>query len=411
MNQSMDELPLIRNLQAFPANEQGRQLFLLKDPEGYAPLQATISQEVLFICQHLDGQSTRQNLCQAYQSQFRQDLSQEQLRDILEFLDENYFLETSRFESRRKSIDALFYDSPLRPYVCFDPETVDSIRQTLDENFTKAGYVPATEIKAEPESLLGIIAPHIDFDRGSKVYGSAYGRLFSQFDGDRIIILGTNHQEGDSHFITTAKSFDTPFGVMQTDAQAVREIADRIDGDTFADEIAHRNEHSVELAATVLAYAGKKDGVKIIPILVSGINESLPNDNSPQNISQVKSAIEAIKWYLAKRPGKTAIIASADLSHVGTQFGDSFMIDQPQWERIAQQDNQLLEAACKKDADTFFALGANPETNNHVCGLGPIYVAVSALPQFKGHIEDYAQWIAEDNTGLVSFAAVSMKKV
>jgi hypothetical protein len=402
-------LPKIRYVEASPVENEGRTMFLLNDPTGYATEGLTISPELLFLIQHCDGETTQEKAGENYNASFGDALGENEINEILEFLDAHHFLDTEDFAFYKKSVDEEFIQAELRPMVCFpEDESPAPLIGLLDESFTQSGFLPGSQIKPEPGPMRGLIAPHIDLNRGHNVYAAAYGAFFSRFTGDTIIIFGTNHQAARSPVILTDKDFATPFGTVKTDKELVALIAKGIQGDPFAEQIAHRNEHSIELCATMLAYAKRHKTVRIVPILVSGMTELLLNGKTPQDSPMLSSAISAVRKVLGDLGDRAAVIASADLAHMGHQFGDDFEISPLHLSQIEAKDWKSLEYVGNGDALGFYNFIAKEQDSRRICGLAPIYMTVAALAPIKGELLAYDQWLHPDKSGTVSFSAMAL---
>ncbi len=68
-----------------------------------------------------------------------------------------------------------------------------------------------------------------------------------------VVVLGTNHYGMKPGPVATDKDFETPFGRVATDRQALQQLADLYEGDLLQGQYDHAREHSVELQVTVLA--------------------------------------------------------------------------------------------------------------------------------------------------------------
>ena len=405
-------LPVIRYVEAHPVSGERDPMYILHDPSGYATEDLSVSHFVVFVLKFMDGKTTYEQLLEEFRETYGQEFEIDEIENLVESLDEHYLLDSDRFKNYKEEIDRVYLDSASRKYNCFSPlEEPGDVRKVLDEGFSSAGYPAGPDIKPVNDNIAGIIAPHIDYYRGLGVYGFSYGELLKGFSGDTIIIIGTNHQEGESVVTGTDKDFETIFGTVQTDKEAVHTLGKKFEGDFFLDEIDHRNEHSIELAATVLAYAGRHESVRIIPILVKGIEHHVINGTSPANDKTVASTIDALRSVSSARPGKVAVVASADLAHVGQQFGDTYKLDDRKLSEVEKQDRAGLDFVCKGDAEGFFAHVMSDFNKNRVCGLTPIYMALSILHPTQGTLLDYKQWVHEQRYGSVGFAAVGLMKL
>src|SRR5262249_8199591 len=97
-----------------------------------------------------------------------------------------------------------------------------------------------------------LAAPHIDLRRGGAVIGRAYLELEDRpasEQPDLVFVFGTGHTLVEQPFAITSKSYATPLGPVATDAALVKEIVAACGPDIEAEEIAHRDEHSIEFQA------------------------------------------------------------------------------------------------------------------------------------------------------------------
>ena len=56
----------------------------------------------------------------------------------------------------------------------------------------------------------------------------------------------------------------------------------------------------------------------------------------------------------AEYAGRVCYISSGDLAHIGQRFGDREFLNATRLQDQAQDDRELLEAACRPDADCVF---------------------------------------------------------
>jgi MEMO1 family protein len=404
-----DRLPRLRYIEAHPVDHEGQQLFLLRDPAGYAQSGLTVGGNVVFILQFINGHSRVDDAIKAYRETFQQELGSEQLAELIDALDENLLLDNDRFKEHKAAVDQVFYDAQVRPATVVTPDQdPEELRRYLNGFFAEAGFPPGSKIRPDKNSIVGLLAPHIDYQRGGRVYGAAYGEFLSGFRGDTIVILGTNHQSSHSSAVLTRKDFDTIFGRVQVDVGLVDAMASRISGDPFAGELDHRAEHSIELAATMLSYAGLHERVKIVPILVGGFTEYIQSGLPPMASPAVKELIEVIRGVLADQPGDTALIGSVDLAHLGPQFGDQIELNDPFLKQSRDLDRASLEKIARGDAGAFLGQATEENDDRHVCGLAPTAICLAALAPVTGRVLDYDQWVSPDRNGSVSFAAVGL---
>ncbi len=144
-------------------------------------------------------------------------------------------------------------------------------------------------------------------------------------------------------YALTKKDFDTPLGLVETDRPFVARVASRMSAtpagkelNLYADELAHRQEHSIEFQAVFLQYLlGGKRPFKIVPILVGSFHEFLEQNVSPSASPEVSALVEAVRTTAAEHGGRVCYVSSGDLAHIGQRFGDPAFLDAARLEQQA----------------------------------------------------------------------------
>ncbi len=407
-------LPPLRPVETFPVEMDRGSLLAFKDPARYATAMLTVEQSAAFVVAACDGRTTLHDLAIYYKEKVGADLPVESVKKLLMAFDEHCFFDNERFHQHRRKVDYAWSAADTRPVTLFDyiesgdkEKAADDLRGMLDGYFRETGYEPGYEIKAEENSAAALIAPHIDYMRGGRVWAAAYAEFAKSFAGGGVVILGTNHQAHRLPVTLTRKKFDTPFGVMDIDREALETIAERMPFDPFADEISHRTEHSIELAATMLAYM--RPELKIVPVLLGGASDII-RGGQDSGTDEALLELSAVCRDLLDSYGRDlALIASADLAHVGRMFDDDFGVDAEKGKINRQRDLEMLSGLVEGDPAAFVKYIAAEKGVRRICGLTPIYVAAEAcgLP-FELIAHD--QWIEENGGGLVSYAALIARR-
>ncbi len=254
------------------------------------------------------------------------------------------------------------------------------------------------------------MAPHIDFHRGGTTFAWAYKAVAERATADLFVVLGTAHAPTRSLYHLTRKSFDTPFGALETHAEFVEGLSGRLNGNAFQEEFAHRAEHAIEFQAVFLRYlfAGVRP-VRFVPILVGSFGEFVVNGESPRGDERVESFVAALRETISaygRNGGEVCLIASADFAHVGPQFGDERPVDAARLGELAQADGRSLNAACRGDAEAFYWSVAADGDARKVCGLAPVYTMLRVLGACEGEVLRYSQWL--DPQGTVTFCSAAL---
>ncbi len=394
-----DMLPKLRAIEVVPIEHEGQESFLLRDPQQLCEEALTVSHPVLFVLQFFDGETMLETLRQSWEKEAAgNELPSAQVDTIIAELDRVYLLDNERSETKLAEIRLSFLDQPLRAFRFTDG-------QPLEDCYRAALLPTPREIQTEANDLAFLMAPHIDYHRGSSAWALAYAIAKRRFSGEVAIILGVNHQAHSSLLALTRKDFDTPFGVVETDKALVDELATALPFDAFSDEFSHRDEHSIELAVTALKHAYGDDCPRIVPVLCGGLEEFIQRRLPPTEVRAIVAVHEALREILVREGEGVLVIASVDLAHTGPQFGMPTLIDDEELRQSLDRDKMLLEEVAAGNADGFFDRLVAEGNSRNVCGTAPIYHGLSALPNSRPLGDDPSLhfWRADDNTGLVSF--------
>src|SRR6185436_5209532 len=185
-----------------------------------------------------------------------------------------------------------FTKLPARP-AKFVEGTAAEVKDRLDGYF--AGDAGAGKIGARREEpLSGILAPHIDFNRGGPCYTFAYRELAERCDADLYVILGVAHLSPPNPFVVTSKDYETPLGTVSTDREVVAALEKRLGKKIYDHEPVHRSEHSAEFQAVFLKHARPSAKFTVVPILCSAF-EQWCGVSSPSTAAEVEDVLGALR--------------------------------------------------------------------------------------------------------------------
>lgn len=411
--------PQLRPLEVLPVGSEKGLLFTLRDPEGFGRM-VVMPYGALVLAALMDGQHTLAEIQAAFQQQTGVAAPLADVENIIRRLDEAYLLAGERFDRyRREQIEA-YLKGPVRPAFHAGgayPAEPEALREQLAGYFTcdeGPGSIDATAPQDAPR-LCGMISPHIDLRRGGPAFAWAYKQVIEHSDADLFVIFGTAHGPMEELFCVCRKDFDTPLGVVGTDRQFIdrlaRHLASSVAGrqlDPFADEVAHRFEHSIEFQATFLQYVlGGKREFRIVPVLAGSFQEFLADGVQPDESPEVQAFLAAVQAAAEGHPGSVCYIAGADFAHIGQRFGDEWLLDETRLAEQSADDHRLLEAACRCDTAAFFSHVAEQEDRSRICGLSPTYMLLKLADSARGELLRYDQAVEPDKTACVSFASVA----
>jgi AmmeMemoRadiSam system protein B len=404
-----ETLPRLRAVEAFPVEHEGRSCIALRDPAGYTDAIVLLHGPLLEIVSLFDGSHTVADIQAAVMRRHGQLVERRQIEEIADALDQQGFMDSPGFADRRAVVDTTFLASPIRPAShaggAYAGEPGE-LRVMLDGFFTPPdGPGPIENERTAKPEVRGVIAPHIDFHRGGPAYAWAYRELAERSGADVFVIFGTCHAGMAHPFALTRKDYASPLGDVPVDRDFVDALARRARQDCFGSELAHRVEHSIELQAVFLRYlfADGRD-IRIVPVLASFAHEAMHQGQRPDDDARVPRFLEALAETIAASGQRVALIAGADLAHVGPRFGDAEPVGAPELERIEREDGAMLESVAAGDPQAFFESVAGDGDRRRICGYSPIYALLRSLGGASGSVKRYGQW--PDPNGVVSFASV-----
>jgi AmmeMemoRadiSam system protein B len=387
----------------------------LRDPAGLTDRVAFLPSAAVAILSACDGQRTAAEVAAHAAARLGMPVSEDQVQDLLEQLDEGLFLDTPRFQAHHQALLDDFRSQPVRPpshagqsYAADADELADFLDEQLTGARQRARARGGDSAAAAP---VGLIAPHIDFARGGPTYGDAYLPLAGT-DGayDLVVVFGTDHNGIRHPFTLTRKSYATPLGSVATDVDVVEALAADLAGADgggdalFDDEFHHRQEHSIEFQAVWLRHLFGARTPPMLPILCGPFAEARPG-------ARVRAKVRAFLAALARRTAgrRVLVIAGADLAHVGPRFGDGpFRVSE--CAALEHTDRRALAHVSAGDADAFHDAICADSDRYRVCGTAPIYATLALLglagaPARRGELLSYAQCPADD--GPVSWVSVA----
>jgi AmmeMemoRadiSam system protein B len=404
--------PKIRGVEAFPVQHQNQTMICLRDPMGFAPQPIVLAAAAYFLLTLFDGQHSLVDIQEAYAQRFGDILMSDKLGELIEALDRAFFLDSPAFAGRVAEVLSEFRASPTRAAVhaglCYESEPA-KLRSELAAYFDPPGgpgRSPKPEVAQVPA---GLIAPHIDPRRGGVAYAHAYAELMGREPPDLFVILGTSHYGGGPQLFTaTLKNYQTPLGTIETDRDFIGRLKERYSGDLFAEELLHRNEHSIEFQALFLAWALGTRGFKVVPILVSSFHEMVRDGTTPANDERVRSFVDALSAEIAADGRRTCIIAGVDFAHVGKKFGDEKGVDDSFIDWVRREDLGLIEHIKRGDPSGFFGDILKDKDRRRICGLSPMYTQLELLSGRQGRLLRYDVALEPPTQSAVTFASLAI---
>jgi AmmeMemoRadiSam system protein B len=239
--------------------------------------------------------------------------------------------------------------------------------------------------KAAPkEEAIGLLMPHAGYPYSGAVAGATISRAKL---GDSFIIMGPNHTGmGQPFSIMTEDNWETPLGEVEVDSALGKKL---LAGSSYLeeDELAHLQEHSIEVQLPFLQYL-KPDG-KIVPIVFGHGGGEIYKEIGREIAAAVRESGE-----------KVTIIASSDMSHYEPQ------------ESAQKKDTQAIGAMLKLDEDEL--LKRVEKFDISMCGYAPAVSLITAAKELGATGAELVKYrtsgdASGDYSSVVGYAGIIIK--
>lgn len=399
--------PQLRAVEPFavPSPESGGNpgelLVGLRDPSGLSNVVLSMSRPALELLALMDGERTCAEIRQAFLQAHGQPISTETFATMIGHLRDAHFLDGEQFED--------FYTKRLADY------RAQGVRQmphaeSLGLGTDAVHFLDGILLRSEPIKLerevVGIVAPHLDYPRGEPCYAAAYGAVRGRRTPDRVVVLGTNHFGRATSVVATGNDFNTPLGTTRTDSEFLAKLESSC-GDLREFELDHVREHSVELQVAFLQQLFGAAAFTIVPVLCPDPCGNAQGAGNGQGTIDIAGFAAALRDLVKDDPADTLIVAGADLSHVGENFGDQRPLDDAFLMEVRDRDRLALGHLTEGDADAFVASVAHEGNPTRVCSAGCMSVLATVVAHAKPKLLRYHQAVDQDSQTCVTCAAIA----
>ena len=405
MPESSDtHLPKLRAVNAQPVVQAGRRGLMLRDPLQLTERCVVVPQRLAPLLALCDGSRDAGALRASLIVRYGVDMRLELIERFLAALDEAFLLDNERFRAAQDQVLAEYREAPFRDPASAArsyPADAGELRAMLQH------YLDDVEDAAPaPIEARGLVSPHIDYPRGGAVYAQVWERAREMVrSADLVVLLGTDHLGGPGRLTLTRQHYATPFGTLPTAVDVVDTLAQAIGPEhAYAEELHHRTEHSIELAAVWLQYLRNGRPCEAVPILCGSFSHFVTGEAEPAKDRAIGALLNALQEATTSR--RMIVVAAADLSHMGPAFGGR-PLDFTGRARLKTVDEEIIAHMCAGDAEGFFQVLKRTGDRSNVCGLPPIYVALRALAPTRGECVAYDRCPADEaGASLVSICGV-----
>lgn len=395
------ERPVLRPVEPRWITYQGEQRLWLRDPLALSERMVLLPAVVAPMVALLDGERTPSGIKAAFEVRYGTRLPPGFVEQFLAALQEAALLFGPAYEAARHQALADYRAAPFRPPALAGngyPAAPAALHRLLTRYAAEAyphGAAPTNG------PLRGLVTPHIDYARGGAEYARAWLPAREAIAAaELVVIFGTDHAGSAGALTLTRQQYATPWGPFPQDQAVVEGLVAALgEKAAFAEELHHRSEHSIELAAVwlhwLLREAGRADDLPpLVPILCGSFAPFTHGAADPLADRARVNALAALRAATAGR--RVLVVASADLAHVGPAFGDERGWDVFARASLKASDERLLAVAATGDPADFLATLRADQDTHRVCGLPPIYWALHALDGTVGETLGYDQCPADE---------------
>ncbi len=390
--------PHLRPYQPLGVEKDGQQFVVLRDPAMLQPQSMVVQPQALGVMQHFNGDRSLDEIVAALQ--IREPEHVTSLIGLVRKLDEMGLVWGPTFEKletelKQRLLTEGYFPATVSKALGDDPEAIrNQLNQWIDE----------TEDPEVEGTAVAIVAPHLDYVRGWPNYAVAYRCLETMERPDRVLILGTNHFGIGDGVVVTELGFETPLGRCPADAAFVDGLRERLGKQAFIDQIDHHGEHSIQLHVPWLQR--RFGDVPIVAALIPDPFAPMIADDG-ERIS-LEQFIDAATKTMESLGGRTLIVSSADLSHVGPQFGEPRKVDDQRKRDVERQDRDLMGHYVGGDPAAFLSAVQWCRNPTRWCSVGNMYAALRLAKPSSVELLDYRQAADEQGNVLVSSAAMAL---
>ncbi len=404
----MESNPKLRALDFQPVIFEGQQMWFLRDPLHLSEIQLFVPMPVAPMLALADGSRTPIEIHQIFCHLTGTNIPYDKVTEMLNRLDQACLLDNGRSRTVQETQLSAYRSEPYRlPSIAGHgyPSQANELARLLNS------YDVANDSGLKtPWFGRGLISPHIDYQRGGSVYAKVWNHADMAIkEADLVLIFGTDHSGGPGTITLTRQPYATPYGVLPNDLHMIENLAEAIGIDAaFADELHHRDEHSIELSAVWLHHIIRRNALAdkpMIPILVGSFQHFLTSGNHPEDDQRLNTFLEVLQKETEGR--RVLAVASVDLAHVGPNFGDDFQVDTHKRDEIKKLDQQLIASALDGSASNWYSQVASVQDRNRICGFAPTYLLLRYLGASTGREISYDHCPADpDNESIVSICGL-----
>ena len=191
-------------------------------------------------------------------------------------------------------------------------------------------------------------------------------------------------------------------GTCPVDTEVVQKLEERLGEGSTIDQIDHLAEHSIELHLPWLQYCFG-DVPVVAALIPSPLVDMIEDDDARTTTEEF---IQTLKSVLNEVGGKTFVVSSADLSHVGRQFGEPRPVDEQRRFDVERHDREMMSKFIANDAQEFISAMKWNNNATQWCSIGNMSATLMLTEPDEIELIDYRQACDDKGNVLVSSCAM-----
>ncbi|QSR83895.1 AmmeMemoRadiSam system protein B [Methylacidimicrobium sp. B4] len=275
--------------------------------------------------------------------------------------------------------------------------------------FSQPGAAPLPPPSAQgPTDLLGVLSPHIDFRVSPKAYTHAFAPLANAPEAEVYLILGVGHRSRLEWSIDD-RDLLTPLGRALCEIESIEWLRHQVEF-PCEDPEAHDGEHSIEFPVVLLqalrAFRGDDRPVRFLPLLCSGLSDSVAQGRAPSagsSFERIATALHSLRRAYGER---MRLIVSIDGCHMGPRFGHPFTITPLLLRQTRLWEEELWRTVEHRDLSAFFTHLGREGNVRYFDGVGALALLLRITDTDAGLERTYyEQWFEDSDRSVVTFTS------
>jgi AmmeMemoRadiSam system protein B len=419
--------PHARPVQPMPVQKEGKQFVALRDPSMLIQQTMVVQPQALQVIQLFEGELSSTEIAErivAAETPERGSVvaeAQKQVEMLAGQMDQFGLLWGPTFEGYEKQMAEKLHEAGTFPIQASGtlvqlahqaqgagskpPEDVEEQKiwgRKLAVGMLET-WLDAAEDPEFDTPVIGLVVPHLDYVRGGDVYASGYRAWVNAKKPDRVVILGTNHFGMGDGAVMTRLDFETPLGRVPADQAVIKGMEKKLGERIFKDELDLLPEHSAELHLPFIQHLFG-DVPVVVGLVPDPLIPMIAEDGKRVSSEEFTSALREV---LAEVGGLTYFVSSADLSHVGPQFGEPKPVDDARRMEVERHDREHLAKYLENDPKGFLEAMEWCTNQTRWCSIGNMSAIASIASAESVELIDYRQASDERGAHLVSVASIA----